>query len=70
MVKSGMTATPFSFQDDLAGNVARFEQLVAEHSSRLDRIEMLLDEIAAAEPPTDGEGYVKSARCVGRWPRP
>jgi hypothetical protein len=56
MVTSGMTTAPQIFQDDLAGNVARFEQLVAEHSSRLDRIEMLLEEIAAEETPTGGEG--------------
>jgi hypothetical protein len=56
MVTSGTTPPQFDYQDDLAGNVARFEQLVAEHSSRLDRIEMLLEEIAADERPTGGEG--------------
>lgn len=47
MVKSGMTTTPLDLQDELACNVARFEQLVAEHSDRLERIELLLAEIAA-----------------------
>jgi hypothetical protein len=56
MVKSGMTTTPLNYQDDLAGNVARFEQLVAEHSDCLERIEMLLEEIAAEEKLADGEG--------------
>jgi hypothetical protein len=47
MVKSGTTTAPLNAKDELACNVARFEQLVAEHSDRLERIEMLLDEIAA-----------------------
>jgi hypothetical protein len=47
MVKSGMTTQPPNSQDELACNVARFEQLVAEHSDRLERIELLLDEIEA-----------------------
>lgn len=47
MVKSGTTTAPYNSQDELACNVARFEQLVVEHSDRLERIELLLDEIAA-----------------------
>jgi hypothetical protein len=51
MVKSGTTAAPHDVKDELACNVARFEQLVAEHSDRLERIEMLLEEIAAEDSP-------------------
>ena len=47
MVTSGTTTPPHEAKDELACNVARVEQLVAEHSERLERIEMLLDEIAA-----------------------
>lgn len=47
MVKSGTTTPPSEAKGELACNVARFEQLVAEHSDRLERIELLLDEIAA-----------------------
>ncbi len=47
MVKSGTTTPPLDAKDELACNVARFEQLVAEHSDRLERIELQLDEIAA-----------------------
>ncbi len=47
MVKSRMTTAPRDAEGELACNVARFEQLVAEHSDRLERIELLLDEIAA-----------------------
>jgi hypothetical protein len=47
MVKSGTTTQLLNSQDELACNVARFEQLVAEHSDRLERIELLLDEIEA-----------------------
>jgi hypothetical protein len=36
----------------LAANVHRFEQLVAEHSDYLRRIEMLLDEIEASCHPS------------------
>jgi hypothetical protein len=49
MVKSGTTATPHDSKDELACNVARFEQLVAEHSHRLERIELLLESIAAED---------------------
>ena len=49
MVKSGTTTAPHEAKDELACNVARFEQLVAEHSDRLERIELLLAEIAAEE---------------------
>jgi hypothetical protein len=34
---------------ELAWQVERFEQLVGEHSDRLRRIELLLDEIAAED---------------------
>jgi hypothetical protein len=46
MVNSRTTPPLLDAKDELACNVARFEQLVAEHSDRLERIEMLLDEIA------------------------
>ena len=51
MVKSGTTTPSHEAKDELACNVARFEQLVAEHSDRLERIELLLDEIAAENCP-------------------
>jgi hypothetical protein len=34
---------------ELGQHVERFEQLVSEHSERLRRIELLLDEIAAED---------------------
>jgi hypothetical protein len=34
-------------REELAANVNRFEQLVAQHSDYLRRIELLLDEIEA-----------------------
>lgn len=37
--------------EELASYVWRFEQLVADHSTRLRRIELLLDEIAADDKP-------------------
>jgi hypothetical protein len=49
MVKSGTTTPPRDAEGELACNVARFEQLVAEHGDRLERIELLLDEIAAED---------------------
>ena len=39
---------------ELALRVERFEQLVSEHSDRLKRIELLLDEIAADDKPAEG----------------
>lgn len=36
---------------ELALHIERFEQLVSEHSERLRRIELLLDEIAADDEP-------------------
>ena len=55
MVKSGTITPPSDAKGELACNVARFEQLVAEHSDRLERIELLLDEIAA-EGASTAEG--------------
>jgi hypothetical protein len=39
------TTAPRIANEELAANVSRFEQLVAEHSDYLRRIELLLDEI-------------------------
>lgn len=52
---SGSTAFT-SARDELACNVRRFEQLVAENNDRLRRIELLLDEIAADDKPADERG--------------
>lgn len=49
MVKSGMTVPQREVEGELACNIARFEQLVAEHSEQLERIELLLDEIASED---------------------
>jgi hypothetical protein len=40
---------------ELALHVERFEQLVSEHSVRLRRIELLLDEIAAGDELANGQ---------------
>lgn len=50
-MKSGMTTAMHDVQT-LACNIARFEQLVAEHGGRLQGIEMLLDEIETEEVRT------------------
>ena len=51
------SSTPFtSAREQIASNVWRFEQLVAENNDRLRRIELLLDEIAADDKPAEKSG--------------
>jgi hypothetical protein len=56
--RDGITASTAA-RAELSLHVERFEQLVSEHSDRLRRIELLLDEIAADDKP-----------AVGRQPSP
>jgi hypothetical protein len=53
MPESEIIADSATARGELALHVERFEQLVSEHSDRLKRIELLLDEIAAEDKPAE-----------------
>ena len=53
MPENFQAAARSAARDELAAHVSRFEQLVDEHSDRLARIELLLDEIAADYQPPE-----------------
>ena len=56
MPEHSQIAAKSAARDELAAHVCRFEQLVDEHSDRLRRIELLLDEIAADYKPEETHG--------------
>ena len=51
MAETSCSPAAAATRAELASHVRRFEELVYEHSGRLRRIELLLDEIAADEAP-------------------
>jgi hypothetical protein len=53
MTESDCIAASKAARTELAEHVERFEQLVSEHSDRLRRIELLLEEIAADDKPAE-----------------
>jgi hypothetical protein len=55
MTESDCITASTAARAELALHVERFEQLVSEHSDRLKRIELLLDEIAADDKPAQHE---------------
>jgi hypothetical protein len=54
MTESDCITASKAARAELGLHVERFEQLVSEHSDRLRRIELLLDEIAADDKPAEG----------------
>jgi hypothetical protein len=51
MVDTSCSPAATASREELTSHVRRFEELVYEHSDRLRRIELLLDEIAADDAP-------------------
>jgi hypothetical protein len=56
MAETSCSTAATATRAELASHVRRFEELVYEHSDRLRRIELLLDEIAADDVPTSDRG--------------
>jgi hypothetical protein len=56
MTENAQGAALTASREELAAQVWRFEQLVDEHTERLRRIELLLDEIAADDKPAGWHG--------------